>query len=125
LSLDRAGEQISESLDRDGQLVAPPLLWSEVPAALHELVFRGEISKDLGALAISGFLDGRLGIAESRPDNLTRTAWEIADQFGWAKTYDAEYVALAQLSECRLVTLDGRLRRGADRLGLVITPTEI
>jgi predicted nucleic acid-binding protein len=44
LSLDRAGEQISESLDRDGQLVAPPLLWSEVPAALHELAFRGEIS---------------------------------------------------------------------------------
>lgn len=43
-SLDRAGEQISDSLDRNGELVAPPFLWSLVPAALHELAFRCEIS---------------------------------------------------------------------------------
>lgn len=52
-------------------------------------------------------------------------AWRIADDFGWAKTYDAEYVALAKLSECLLVTLDARLRRGADRLGFVKTPEEL
>jgi hypothetical protein len=39
--------------------------------------------------------------------------------FGWAKTYDAEYVALAKL------TVDRRLRRGADRLGFVVTPAEL
>jgi predicted nucleic acid-binding protein len=44
---------------------------------------------------------------------------------GWAKTYDAEYVALARLLGCRLVTLDARLRRGADRLGFVISPDEL
>ncbi|NLT07427.1 MAG: hypothetical protein GXY03_14120 [Solirubrobacterales bacterium] len=27
--------------------------------------------------------------------------------------------------DCRLVTVDGRLRRGADRLGLVVTPDEL
>jgi predicted nucleic acid-binding protein len=36
---------------------------------------------------------------------------------GRAKTYDAEYVAPARPLGCRLVTLDARLRRGADRLG--------
>ena len=46
-------------------------------------------------------------------------------QLGWAKTYDAEYVALASLLGCRLVTVDGRLRRGADRLGFVLGPTEL
>jgi predicted nucleic acid-binding protein len=44
---------------------------------------------------------------------------------GWAKTYDAEYLALARLLGCRVVTLDLRLRRGADRLGLVVTPGEL
>jgi predicted nucleic acid-binding protein len=44
---------------------------------------------------------------------------------GWGRTYDAEYVALATLLGCRLVTLDTRLRRGADRLGMVITPSEL
>jgi predicted nucleic acid-binding protein len=44
---------------------------------------------------------------------------------GWAKTYDAEYVALARLLGCRLVTLDARLRRGADRLGFVVAPHEL
>jgi predicted nucleic acid-binding protein len=49
----------------------------------------------------------------------------VAEEFGWAKTYDAEYVALAKIEGCRLVTLDGRLRRGADRLGFVVTPAEL
>lgn len=56
---------------------------------------------------------------------LGTTAWRLATELGWAKTYDAEYVALAQLLGCRFVTLDGRLRRGADRLGFVLTPAEL
>lgn len=27
-------------------------------------------------------------------------AWRIAQQFGWAKTYDAEYLALAKILGC-------------------------
>jgi len=49
----------------------------------------------------------------------------VADRFGWAKTYDANYIALAQVLGCRLVTLDARLRRGTARLGFVIGPTEL
>jgi predicted nucleic acid-binding protein len=36
-----------------------------------------------------------------------------------------EYLALARLLGGRVVTLDGRLRRGADRTGLVVAPTEL
>ncbi|MHB8691313.1 MAG: hypothetical protein ACYDHH_08705 [Solirubrobacteraceae bacterium] len=39
--------------------------------------------------------------------------------------HDAEYLAIADLLGCRLVTLDIRLRRGADRLGFVITPAKL
>lgn len=49
---------------------------------------------------------------------LSWLAWRLADRFDWAKTYDAEYLALASLLEAKLVTFDKRLRRAAERLGL-------
>jgi predicted nucleic acid-binding protein len=42
------------------------------------------------------------------PGELAGEAWRIADELGWAKTYDANYVALARLLGCKLVTLDAR-----------------
>jgi predicted nucleic acid-binding protein len=125
LSLDRIGEQAGADLDHDGQLIAPPLLWSEVPSALHEMAFRGEISNALAELSLQRFLSGKLSIGKHRPNGLPTAAWEVAEEFGWAKTYDAEYVALARTEDCRLVTLDSRLRRGTDRLGFVVTPDEL
>lgn len=107
------------------ELVAPPLLWSEVPSVLHELVFREEISQTLGHEALKRFTAGKLAIKEKRPDGLASEAWGIAAELGWAKTYDAEYLATAKLLECRLVTLDMRLRRGAERLDLVVTAAEL
>jgi hypothetical protein len=61
LALDRIGEDASSALG-DEELIAPPLLWSEVPSVLHELAFRGEISRALGEPALQRFLDGRIGI---------------------------------------------------------------
>jgi predicted nucleic acid-binding protein len=116
---------VDASLDDEGRLIAPPLLWSEVPSVLHEMAFRGDITDALAELALRRFLGGKLPIAEERSDDLAAAAWQVAEDFGWAKTYDAEYVALAKLNDCRLVTVDRRLRRGADRLGFVVTPTEL
>jgi predicted nucleic acid-binding protein len=107
----------------DEELVAPALLWSETLSALHELVWRGDADPEDGEQARAMLAQSPI---ERREDpRLADEAWRIADRFGWAKTYDAEYIALASLLGCRLVTLDGRLRRATDRLGFVVSPTEL
>jgi predicted nucleic acid-binding protein len=52
---------------------------------------------------------------------LRRRAWQVADQLGWAETYDAEYVALTQLQADALITLDAELARRVE--GIVRTAT--
>jgi len=105
------------------RLVAPRLMWSEVRSSLHESVWRGEISAEQGRAALRAVHDGPVHPRDH--PKLGAEAWELADRMGWAKTYDAEYVALAQLLSCRLVTSDGRLHRATARLGFVIHPTEL
>lgn len=104
-------------------LLAPPLWRSEVVSAVHEALWRRDISADQ-ATAIRTGLDG-LGVTIRRPAHLYDAAWELAEELGWAKTYDAEFLALARIERCRVLTTDARLRRGADRTGLVLDPTEL
>jgi predicted nucleic acid-binding protein len=125
LSLDRIDRQQASEALGDEELVAPSLLWSEVPSVLHELAFRAEISRKLAGWALERFLAGEIEVDERRPEELTMAAWQLADGLGWAKTYDAEYVALAKILGCRLVTLDMRLWRGTKHLGFVVIPKEL
>lgn len=104
-------------------LVGPPLLWSETRATLHRMAWHGELDRTLAAAAHERLLAAP--IERHDPDELGREAWRLADDLGWARTYDAEYLALASLLHCRLLTLDRRLRRGAGRLGFVIVPDEL
>jgi len=105
------------------QLVAPHLMWSEVSSVLHELKWRKEISSDLAAIAVERLAEA--DVSPRRPKGLTTEAWRIADRFGWAKTYDAEYLALARLLRCRLVTTDAKLKRAAATMLNVVGPTDL
>ncbi len=115
--------EVGFSLLSGHDLVAPALLWSETRSVLHELVWRREVTAVDGADALHAL--GEAPVRCVTDTRLGAEAWRVADELGWAKTYDAEYVALAQLLNCRVVTLDGRLRRGADRLGIVVTVDEL
>ena len=98
-------------------------MWFEARSALHEAAWRGDVSREAAAATLERLEEAPVRARTHR--RLGRESWRIADDLGWARTYDADYVALAQLLGCRLVTLDARLRRGADRLGFVVGPTEL
>lgn len=107
----------------DDRLVSPPLMWSEARSALHEALWRGEVGVDEARSTLLRL--EAAPVSPSRPAELGEEAWRMADAFGWAKTYDAEYVALAKLLRCKLVTADSRLRRATKRLGFVVALTEL
>jgi predicted nucleic acid-binding protein len=107
----------------DQVLVAPPVMWPEFRSSLHEAVWRREIPASDALEALERLEHSP--VRKKAPRNLGKEAWKIADELGWAKTYDAEYLALGRLLKVKVVTGDLRLRRGADRLGLVVTPEEL
>ena len=101
------------SLFADPDLVAPPLMWSEARAVLHEMARRGQLSAG-DARRLRRAVD-RAPIAEQGHPSLGEASWDIADRMGLSRTYAAEYVALARLLGCRLVTLDADIARRSRR----------
>lgn len=85
-------------------------MWSEARSVIRLAISQRRISEIDGELAFDVLESCK--VEKHDPDDLGRTAWSIAKAYGWGRTYDAEYVALAQLLDCPLVTLDARLLKG-------------
>lgn len=111
----------SEGIDvpPEHELLAPTLLRSQTLSALHEAVHRGEIPPAVALELLTRIRAMPIRLLGDAV--LRRRAWDIAEQLGWAETYDAEYVALTQLQADALVTLDEELARRLE--GIVATAT--
>jgi predicted nucleic acid-binding protein len=99
-------------VSNEHELLAPTLLRSQVLSALHEAVQRGEIPADMARERLARI--GKMPIRLLGDGVLRRRAWEVADNLGWASTYNAEYVALTQLQADALITLDEDLARSVE-----------
>jgi predicted nucleic acid-binding protein len=99
------------------QLLAPTLLRSQTLSVLHEAVQRGEITAEVARDRLARI--GRMKIRLLGDGVLRRRAWDVANQLGWASTYNAEYIALTQLQGDSFVTLDTELARSVE--GIVAT----
>lgn len=105
------------------ELLAPTLIRSQTLSLVHEAVVRGELTAVEARERLDRF--NRTKIRLLGDSVLRRTAWKVADQLGWASTYDAEYVALTQLQADALVTLDDELARTASALVRVATVDDL
>jgi predicted nucleic acid-binding protein len=99
------------------ELLAPTLLRSQTLSVLHEAVQRGDVPVHVARDRLTSI--GRMRIRLLGDAVLRRRAWDLADQLGWASTYNAEYVALTQLQADAFVTLDAELARSVK--GVVAT----
>jgi predicted nucleic acid-binding protein len=108
--LNLVGSEVEVS--NEHELLAPTLLRSQVLSALHEAVQRGEIPADMARERLARI--GKMPIRLLGDGVLRRRAWEVADNLGWASTYNAEYVALTQLQADALITLDEDLARSVE-----------
>ena len=101
------------------ELLAPTLLRSQTLSALHESVHRDEIPPEVAVDRLTRVWAMPIRLLGDAV--LRRQAWRVAEQLGWAETYDAEYVALTQLQADAFVTLDAKLARRVH--GIVPTAT--
>jgi len=105
-------------------LVAPSIFRSEGLSGLSAAVFRGVLPETALDAAFERLESFPITIIDGGREH-RREALAIAQSLGWAKTYDAEYVALARRLSCDLLTADERLERGAARLVTVIRPRSL
>ena len=103
----------------DHRLVAPTLVRSQALSALYQAARRGEISAAEGIERVTRINSLKVRFLGDKV--LQRNAWRVADQLGWATTYDAEFVALTQLQADVFVTSNDDLARAVS--GLVETAT--
>lgn len=101
------------------ELLAPTLLRSQTLSRLHAAVHAGEIASDVALDRLTRIWAMPIRLLGDAV--LRRRAWDVAEQLGWATTYDAEYVALTQLQADAFVTLDAALARRVK--GIVSTAT--
>jgi predicted nucleic acid-binding protein len=92
------------------EVAAPFLLADEVISVLRNKVFRGELLPEAGEAALAAFLTQEVSLLH--PHGIEEKAWGLAKQWNLPTSYDAAYLAWAELIESDLWTADRRFAAG-------------
>ena len=110
------GKWVTQAIG-SGEIAAPALVTYETANVIRRHELAGQITPDQSAQAYADLLD--LAI-ELWPYGLLATrAWELRPNLS---IYDATYVALAELTDLTLVTLDKRLAKAPRTRCQIVTP---
>lgn len=89
------------------ELLGPQMFRAEVTSVLREEVFFKRMPPEEGEEGFAVYLEIPIRIISS-PD-VYRKAWELAIDYNQRRTYDMQYLAVAELEDCELWTLDKKL----------------
>ena len=105
---DRLAESLLEAWDKDGtELIGPPLFDAEMTSVIRLHVYLKKLMAEQGEKAFQFYQE--LGVKIIDHPALTRTAWELANKYNLPRTYDMQYLAVAELEDCEFWTLDRKL----------------
>jgi predicted nucleic acid-binding protein len=96
----------AEGLIAAGGLFAPHVMPFEVANVLRRVELAGDVSAETAALAHDDLRQLTVRLVDYQP--LVDRVWEVRSR---ASAYDASYVALAELLDVPLATLDVKLSR--------------
>jgi predicted nucleic acid-binding protein len=98
-------ESLLKKWDNDGtEFISPPLFDIEITSIIRKYIYLKILSPQQGELAYQLYRD--LNVTIMNPPELPMKAWSIAKEYSLAFTYDIQYLALAELTDCELWTAD-------------------
>ena len=94
-------------MNKDYKVIAPVLLRFEVASAIRRKAFRGLLKPEDARRVLNEALSLDIEFVDS--PRLTLHAFDLAARFNRPTTYDAHYLALAEMMDCEFWTADERL----------------
>lgn len=102
---DSLAESLLQSWDQAGtELIGPPLFDAEVTSAIRLHVYFKKLLPGQGEKAFLFYRE--LGVKIISPPELPQVAWALAKEYNQPRTYDMQYLAVAELEDCELWTSD-------------------
>jgi len=103
----QAQQAVLSWTDAKTPLAAPRLFRSEIAAVLRRAAFQKRITHEKGRELLTLLLQTPIEFYED--DRLLLDAYEIAGRFNLPRSYDAQYLALAERLACDFWTVDRTL----------------